>query len=147
MTWPIAFNPSSSLDDRIYEPYGIREAGRISLSRCQQNREQPNPSASAAKQTPINRLDDLLLENASIESFNGRLRDELLNETIFTVRPSPRRASRLEARLKQRPTAQRSATYSGRIRRLRFAKSNGTTLRALVMLRAPSAPSPNFRLE
>ena len=29
-----------ALDDRIFEPYGVRAAGRISLSRCQQNRVQ-----------------------------------------------------------------------------------------------------------
>jgi putative transposase len=36
------------------------------------------------------------MQNAFIESFNGCLRDELLNETLFTSLPKP--ASRLDAR-------------------------------------------------
>ena len=31
---------AKALDDRISEPYGVRTEGRISLSRCQQNRVQ-----------------------------------------------------------------------------------------------------------
>jgi hypothetical protein len=31
-----------SLDDRLYEPYGVREAGGISLGGCQPNRVQAN---------------------------------------------------------------------------------------------------------
>ena len=34
-----------ALDDRIFKPYGVREAGWISLSGCQQNRVQLNVSA------------------------------------------------------------------------------------------------------
>jgi hypothetical protein len=31
---------TQALDDRIFEPYGVRETGRISLSGCQPNRVQ-----------------------------------------------------------------------------------------------------------
>jgi Integrase core domain len=34
---------TSTLDDRIFEPYGVRTAGWISLSGCQQNRGQLRP--------------------------------------------------------------------------------------------------------
>jgi transposase InsO family protein len=44
-------------------------------------------------------------QNAFIESFNGRLRDELLNETLFTsLGPGPSRAERMEGRLQSRIT-------------------------------------------
>lgn len=42
------------------------------------------------------------MQNAFIESFNGRLRDELLNETLFTsLAPGPRRAWMLAGRLQR----------------------------------------------
>ena len=45
------------------------------------------------------------IQNAFIEIFNGRLRDELLNETLFTsLDAGPRRARRLAARLQPRIT-------------------------------------------
>ena len=47
-------------------------------------------------------------QNAFIESFNGRLRDELLNETLFSLaRSCPRGPGRLEGRLQHRQAAQR----------------------------------------
>lgn len=42
-------------------------------------------------------------QNAFIESFNARLRDELLNETLFTSLAQVRAAGDLERRLQQRP--------------------------------------------
>jgi transposase InsO family protein len=44
-------------------------------------------------------------QNAFIESFNARLCDELLNETLFTSLAQARAGS-LERRLQQRPAAQ-----------------------------------------
>jgi hypothetical protein len=35
---------TSALDDRIFKSYGVRETGWISLSGCQPNRVQFNPS-------------------------------------------------------------------------------------------------------
>src|ERR1019366_4335946 len=34
---------TQTLDDRLYEPYGVREAGWISLSGSQPNRQQASP--------------------------------------------------------------------------------------------------------
>jgi Integrase core domain len=45
-------------------------------------------------------------QNAFIESFNGRLRDELLNETVYFARPGSCRPGLVEARLLHCPTAQ-----------------------------------------
>jgi len=40
------------------------------------------------------------MQNGFVESFNGRMRDELLNETVFTsMPPGPRRHRRLGGRL------------------------------------------------
>jgi len=39
------------------------------------------------------------MQNAFVESFNGRLRDEFLNETLFTSQVGPSGAGRLAARL------------------------------------------------
>ena len=48
-------------------------------------------------------------QNAFIESFNGRLRDELLNETLFTsLSPCSRGSGDLEGRLQHRPATQRA---------------------------------------
>jgi hypothetical protein len=49
-------------------------------------------------------------QNAFIESFNGRLRDELLNERdpVQFADSDPGRAGRMEARLQHYPTAQRT---------------------------------------
>lgn len=44
------------------------------------------------------------MQDAFIESFNGRLRDELLNETLLTSLASPRRACMLAGRLQRRTT-------------------------------------------
>ena len=44
------------------------------------------------------------MQNGFIESFNGRLRDELLNETMFRNLVCPRRAVRLEEGLRRRAT-------------------------------------------
>jgi putative transposase len=44
-------------------------------------------------------------QNGFIESFNGRLRDELLNETLFRSLPRPCRAGGLAARLQRRAAA------------------------------------------
>jgi hypothetical protein len=92
-------------------------------------------------------------QDAFIESFNGRLRDELLNETLFTSLPqvcenlfvvllmaappsqeleppanpgqfSPRGAGRLENRLQRSPTARR-ARQSDANRICRFLDRNG----------------------
>jgi putative transposase len=45
-------------------------------------------------------------QNAFIESFNGRPKDELLNVTLFVSLDSTRSALRLERRLQHRQTAQ-----------------------------------------
>ena len=48
-------------------------------------------------------------QNAFIESFNGRLRDELLNETLFTsLAHAPRGSGNLEGRLQHHQAAQRA---------------------------------------
>jgi putative transposase len=45
-------------------------------------------------------------QNAFVESFNGRLRDECLNETLFTsLAPCPRSTGNLEGRLQHGETA------------------------------------------
>jgi hypothetical protein len=41
-----------ALDDRIFEPYGVRAAGWISLSGCQQTRVQLNPRRDREKAGP-----------------------------------------------------------------------------------------------
>ncbi|ACB94257.1 Integrase catalytic region [Beijerinckia indica subsp. indica ATCC 9039] len=43
------------------------------------------------------------IQNAFIKSFNGRLRDELLNETLFSSLHHARAARQLAARLQQKP--------------------------------------------
>lgn len=42
------------------------------------------------------------MQNGYVESFNGRMRDELLNDTVFTSGPGTRRDRRLPDRLRHR---------------------------------------------
>ncbi|ESZ10632.1 hypothetical protein X737_31270 [Mesorhizobium sp. L48C026A00] len=51
------------------------------------------------------------MQNAFVESFNGRLRDELLNETLFPSLPQPRAALAQLANGLQRP----SPTFAARV--------------------------------
>jgi putative transposase len=45
-------------------------------------------------------------QNAVIESFNGRIRDELLNNAVCFARPCPRSSGDLEGRLQCLPATQ-----------------------------------------
>src|SRR5712671_6067594 len=52
---PLLQSETQALDDRISEPYGVREPGGISLSGCHPNRVQAN----RARGVPIRALPDL----------------------------------------------------------------------------------------
>ena len=80
-------------------------------------------------------------QNAFIESFNGRLRDELLNETLFTSLAQARAAlSTLERRLQQDSarTARSAICAPIELRRLSVPRCNGTG----AALCGGSAPRP-----
>ena len=77
-------------------------------------------------------------QNAFIESFNGRLRDELLNETLFTSLAHAREAWRLEARLQHRPTAQRARQSDAD----RLRQAQRSWMQRDGALRYPRAPRP-----
>jgi len=48
------YNPKPpALDDRIFEPYGVRAAGWISLSGCQQNRVQLMEKTPSFRRIPV----------------------------------------------------------------------------------------------
>ena len=76
-------------------------------------------------------------QNAFIESFNGRLRDELLNETLFTSLAHARAAlADLEGRLQHRQAAQRPRqSAAGRLRQTQ--RSRHATGRDAALLGAP----------
>jgi len=58
------------------------------------------------------------VQNEFIESFNCRLRDEFLNETLFTsLKAGTPRARRMAARLQHRATAFRHRLAHTRLRR------------------------------
>ena len=79
-------------------------------------------------------------QNAFIESFNGRLRDELLNETLFTSLAQARAAAGgVEGRLQQRPTAQ-CARQSDADRICRSRRSWTATGRSAALHRGLRAP-------
>ena len=77
------------------------------------------------------------VENAYIESFNGKFRDECLNEHWFT---EPRARAGRHRRLAQDYNEVRPHSALGNIPPAEFARGSGTELRAPT---APFAPSPN----
>ena len=80
-------------------------------------------------------------QNAFIESFNGRLRDELLNETLFTSLAHAREAlADLEGRLQHRQAAQRARQSAAS--RLRQAQRSRNATGRDAALRRGSAPHP-----
>ena len=80
-------------------------------------------------------------QNAFIESFNGRLRDELLNETLFTSLAARARGSGdLEGRLQHRQAAQRARQSAAG--RLRQAQRSRHATGRVAALRRGSAPRP-----
>ena len=79
-------------------------------------------------------------QNAFIESFNGRLRDELLNETLFTSLAHACAAlADLEGRLQHRQATQR---HSAICRRLSYAKLSAPAMQRDGTLRYSRAPRP-----
>ena len=79
-------------------------------------------------------------QNAFIESFNGRLRDELLNETIFTsLAHVARGAGDLEGRLQHHQAAQRARQFAAR-RLCRTQRSRNATGRGAALRRGLRAP-------
>ena len=80
-------------------------------------------------------------QNAFIESFNGKLRDELLNETLFASLAHARVAlADWKGRLQRRPAAQRHQQYAAidLCHAQRSRKATGRVAALLVGLRAPS---------
>jgi len=79
-------------------------------------------------------------QNAVIESFNGRLRDELLNETLFTSLAHAREALAIwRDPLQHRPATQcRRQSAACRLHQTQRSRDATGRVAALVGLRAPS---------
>ncbi|MEY9643807.1 transposase InsO family protein [Bradyrhizobium elkanii] len=79
------------------------------------------------------------MQNAFIESFNGRLRDELLNETLFTSLAQARRRAPMLADRLQRRTAALAARMEDAVRvRLHLPSAPGSGAALCPGLRASS---------
>jgi transposase InsO family protein len=73
------------------------------------------------------------MQNGYVESFNGRMRDELLNETVLRARPCAQRHRRMEARHQHREASLLAwiSDPGGLRRALQRSRTSGCPTRAL----------------
>jgi hypothetical protein len=79
------------------------------------------------------------MQNGFVESFNGRLRDECLNDAVLVLEPGPTGSGRLEGRLQPRTAPQRSRRCHTRPSRIQGREESRAG--AMPRLYLPSPPN------